>query len=67
MNYMNNIIDQYIIDNFPPISVNNSRQIIREMVERFRHNPSRFHAIPLEKLGLEADHDDMDHGEGPRQ
>ena len=38
---------------------------IRQMIERFNHNPSRLHALPLEALGLEADWSDADHGEKP--
>ena len=56
------------LSQLPPASMNNSREIIRQLLERFKKHPSERLAQKIERLsGLTCDWSDADYGEGPRQ
>lgn len=49
-----------------PASQNNSREIVRGWIRKFRWSPSRRHAERIENvLGIDIDFSDADHGEPP--
>lgn len=55
------------LEQFPPSSVNNSRQIAREAIQHAQKRPSERAYNKAEWLtGLSADHLDSDWGTGPR-
>lgn len=57
------MLDAYemALSQFPPSSVNNSRAIVKEKLERMSKNPNDRTAKELDNLGFSVDHDDRDH------
>lgn len=57
---------QKTLEQFPPSSTNNARQIIRKKLEKMRDYPSEMLAQQLEdKFGIVSDWSDADYGEPP--
>lgn len=54
-----------ILRQFPPAWVNNSREIVKEKLLRFKKYPSERLTQELEQLGITVDFTD-DWGNGPR-
>lgn len=46
---------QNILEQFPPVSVNNSREIIRQKLEQFIKMPWTRTAWELEQMGIDID------------
>lgn len=53
------------LTNYPPASQNNSREIIRGMIEKFKEKPSYGLSKKLEKLGIGVNWT-MEYGEGQK-
>lgn len=49
---------QELLDSLPPMSQNNSRQIVRDKILAYKMNPCDRTAKALRDLGIEPDHDD---------
>ena len=56
-----------LLKNLPSNSINNSREIIGNLLNRFNKQPSEFLAQQIEVLsGLSYDFSENDHGNGQR-
>lgn len=57
----------HILNEFPPSSQNNAREIVRGYLEKFENSPSDRMERKLDELGVPGDHDDYrDHDEPTR-
>lgn len=57
-----------ILNNLPPSSVNNSREIVRKKLQRMKEYPSETLAQSIENLaGIDCDYSNADNGEGPKR
>lgn len=51
-----------VLQNFPPASVNHSREIIRKYLELFKKYKNPYYAKQLEGFGIELDYSPLDNG-----
>ena len=51
-----------VLQNFPPASVNHSREIIRKYLEKFRIYKNPYYAKQLEDFGIDVDYSPLDNG-----
>jgi hypothetical protein len=51
-----------ILKDFPPASVNNSREIIRHYLELFKKYRNPYYAKQLEDFGIDVDYSPLDNG-----
>jgi hypothetical protein len=64
---MLNTLEKEIQKTFPPSLVNNSREYVRKLIDRFNQHPSQSLANKIEFItGFPADFDEGDYGNGAR-
>jgi hypothetical protein len=51
-----------ILQNYPPASINNSREIIKSYLEKFMKYKNEYYAKVLEDFGIDVDFNNYDNG-----